>query len=459
MLIFPDLNTSEKLDFGLASDILGWFVTPDKRRAQAIFEEKAGCLAVRTAGSSQQVNIPIRGKLMIEPGVGPNNPLVPWLDRELMGLQQSVDELFLGFGRPFIRKLPWPQGKPFALAISHDVDLTRKFGPKGALLSLLTGEFGKFQKSALELFSRQNRYWTFPELLSFYTEKKFKSTFFFLARSREDRSYRYNINSGKFRKLFRQILASGHEIGLHSSKYAFEKPEKIVKEKQRLENILGSEAKGVRQHFLRLKFPDAWPVFADAGFGYDSSAGFNEKIGFRMGTCFPFTPDNLKNTSMQTFYEVPFVLMDYPWANSRENLNTNGTVLQQLANEILKCQGLLHILWHPSNLAETEFQPFWQELFQWLGNQTFYSDSLENIVDWWDKRRAVRLTRIDRSGGETDFYLNAASSLSELVLEVVSGRKIESIRGVQTIERRGEKKYRLHLEPLRAGENRVTIGI
>lgn len=459
MLIFADSSTSEKLDFNFASEILGWFVTFDERSAQAIFEGNGEGLLIQTADSSQQVKIAIRGKQRIEPVGAAENPLVPWADRELIRLQKNLDEMFCRLNLLFIRKLPWPQGKPFAIAISHDVDLTRKFGPKSAVLSLLSGEYGKFKKSASEFLSGRSSYWTFPEFLSFYDEKKFKSTFYFLARAREDRSYRYTIRSQKFRKLFEKILASGHEIGLHSSKYAFEKPKRIWNEKERLENVLGSEVKGVRQHFLRLKFPDAWRIFADAGFRYDSSAGFNEKIGFQMGTCFPFNPERLKNSQQQPFYEIPFALMDYAWVNYEQDLEAGRAILRQLAGEIQECQGVLHILWHPSNLAEPRFQPYWQELFHWLSKQPFYSDTLGNIIDWWDKRRAVQLTRTGRSGKELVFSLSSPAAFSGMVLEMLACQKIEPVQGVLKVEPRGKKKHWLHLEPLSAGENPVKIRI
>ena len=127
------------------------------------------------------------------------------------------------------------------------------------------------QEAFKGLIHKNNIYWKFDELLELYNRIGVNSTFFFLAKPWEGMSYRYNIRHGKFHRLFSDIRQSGHEIGLHSSRFAFDRPKKYYDEKVKLENTLGSSVYGVRQHFLRLKFPTCWQYFENAGFSGGSA--------------------------------------------------------------------------------------------------------------------------------------------------------------------------------------------
>lgn len=350
--------------------------------------------------------------------------LPPIVDEQLQNFRADIQRESLRTNRPFLRKLPWPGGKPFAVALTHDVDLTRKYGVKTVIRSLVRGKIGEFAAGSAEILSGKNSYWTFPELLELYRTRGWRATFFFLARAWEGRSYRYDIRHRKFRRLFEQLLSRGHEIGLHSSKFAFDHPERILQEKQRLESVSGTLLTGVRQHYLRLQFPEGWKHFAEAGILYDSSCGSNHRVGFAAGTSFPFPAFDAARQQEYPLYEIPFSLMDYAWIRPGEDEDATWQRFLNVAGVVQRVGGLLNILWHPNNLAEPLFRPYWEKMIDWLNNTDFYQDTLSNILQWWKKRAQVGLEDFVPDEKGFRLVLSSREPVENLTLEIVSSRSL-----------------------------------
>ncbi len=377
----------------------------------------------------------------------------PWLDQLAREWQQSVQEEVFARQGIFLRKLPWPEGKLFAFTISHDVDLTRAYGPKTLLRFLLEGRLKELERGIARMGGEQDPYWTFPQLQEQYRDLGWKATFFFLARAREDWSYRYNVRSRRFRKLLDELLAGGHEIGLHSSKYAFEQPARLRQEKAVLEAVLGRPVAGVRQHFLRLRFPEAWERFAREEFRYDASCGFNHRLGFRAGTSFPFQPPM---KSRKNFWEIPFALMDYPWISGKSP-EESWQNFAQIAREVESVGGMLQLLWHPSNLAEAVFRPSWNRLMEWAEGKSFYQNHLEGLLRWWEARQQVRLVEQRIEARWAVFVLESDFSLEGFALELLGRKKIRVKGNDLRQEETAPGVYRLMIPRLPSGRFTLTV--
>jgi len=383
----------------------------------------------------------------------PDNPYVikPEFDQALNALLEEIRQISIRNKIPFLRKLPWPEAMPFAVAFTHDVDLTRKYGFKTWVKTLVQGEFKDALEMGKHLVKKENPYWTFPELLKFYEDKNWLATFFFLARPREGFSYRYNILSRRFRELLKNISERGHEIALHSSLHAFRKPGRISREKKRLDQALGTTVVGVRQHYLRLQFPEAWQFFTENGFLYDSSCGFNERVGFRAGTTFPFQTFDINTKTHYSLYEIPFSLMDYALIESgREDSRNLENRLKILIDEVQHCNGLLNVLWHPSNLAEPPFRNAWKILMEQLQPLRFYQDTLKNILDWWQRREAVQIKNWDYNDSEIQFQITAPSPIKNLVLELFYPGEVQSQTSVVQVRSVGQNRHHIQLESIPA---------
>ncbi|GAB4169099.1 MAG: hypothetical protein Kow00108_02550 [Calditrichia bacterium] len=315
----------------------------------------------------------------------------PVVDLLMDAFMRSIKAFAIRHTIPLLIRRRWIKGKSVAL-LSHDVDLTRKWGPKSFLTkgipSLLSGNFNKFKEAVSETFTLGNSYWTFPELLTLYKERNIRATFFFIARPWENLSYRYDIHRGIFRLLFKEMISEGHEVALHSSRYSFGKRDMVLQEKIRLEKAAGIEIGGIRQHFLNLKFPDAFTFFGNLQFDYDSSMGYNERMGFRSGIANPYRVNQDNGVNI---FEIPFSVMDYHIQNL-----TQVDKIYSIISMIKRLKGVFSFLLHPSNLAEEPYRT----VFITIVNELEESDQFvfmthQELVHYIKQWENVQLTPID----------------------------------------------------------------
>ena len=130
----------------------------------------------------------------------------------------------------------------------------------------------------------EKRLWIFDKLALDYQQRNIKATFFFLAKRLENRSYRYNIGTKKYRRLLYDLHNQKHEVALHSSRFAFNKKGRYLKEKRVLEKMLQKAVVGLRQHYIRCLFPEVWRMASKSHLLYDSSLIYRRMSGFRAGT-------------------------------------------------------------------------------------------------------------------------------------------------------------------------------
>ncbi len=379
----------------------------------------------------------------------------PLMDGLLQAWQTKLIDLSRKHKRIYLYKMPWPEGKRFALVITHDIDLTRKYGVKSLLKDTFSLRKARFNEHFNMSVFGQNIYWNFGDLLRFYENRKLKSSFFFIAKKWEKTQYRYNIRQQKFKKLFEDIISQNHEIGLHSSRFCFDSPTSTEREKGKLEKVLGHQITGVRQHYLRLMFPQAWKNFEQAGFLYDSSCGYNNSVGFRAGTSLPFRTYDYELEVENNLFEIPFSIMDYSWKELSRNELQQQEIFENVISRIEATHGLIHILWHPSNLAEPVFQPYWNRLINWMEHEDFYNASLYQLLEWRAKRSEVTCPSFRDSPDAMEFVLHSGNSLQNLCLGIVSPRQLQQSDMLQELSARDE--YRLQIPEMTTGEHTFRL--
>ena len=303
---------------------------------------------------------------------------------------------------------------------------------------------------------RNNPYWVYPELLAFYEDQGLTATFFFLGRAWEGFSYRYNIHRKPFRQLIRRIEQHGHEVGLHSSLHAFKHPRRIRREKNRLEQVTRHSLTGVRQHYLRLEFPRAWSLFHQAGLRYDSSVGSNRGLGFPTGSSFPYLPAQCGVEVPESLVEIPFAVMDYPWKHLGD-IDRAWEHFQNLAYNIRNSQGHLCLLWHPSNLAETDFRPLWERFFLWMATQNAFVTTLDQMATWWVSRHRVLLKTLQIENDRISLLLETPAEIRGLTLEIFSEEALSLEHSVGSLMPIDGKRYFLILPQLRPGQTPVRL--
>ena len=286
-------------------------------------------------------------------------------------------------------QIEYPDGKRFAVCLTHDVD--EIYPPlKHTLLSTLTClkglDFSGFKRQAFwKLHGKeQSPYWNFQEIMDLEEKYGARSSFYFLATDADIRRFRYNIED--LEGELGQIVDRGWEVGLHGGYYAYNNLEEILREKERLERALGKAVTGYRNHYLRFQVPDSWETLEKAGFGYDTTLGYPDMVGFRNGMCHPFRPYNLYTETEVNILEIPLVIMDGTLFDSVKSYDEAWDVAKRLIDTVASCNGVLTLNWHTNNF-NCPFRGSWPRLYENILEQCYrkgaWMASGNEVLRWW----------------------------------------------------------------------------
>jgi hypothetical protein len=185
-----------------------------------------------------------------------------------------------------------------------------------------------------------------------------RSAFYFNADSRRGKfeSY-YRIDDPWFLNLMRQIHQRGHEIGVHPSYLTYRDPAKTAAEVHALCEVASAagvshQAWGGRQHYLRWANPVSWRNWESAGLAYDSSLGFNARVGFRCGVCYEYPAFDLLECRPIQLRERPLIAMDVTLLN---HMGYSAEIAQRVIVELhtacRRFDGDFTLLWHNNYLV------------------------------------------------------------------------------------------------------------
>ncbi|MBN2544085.1 polysaccharide deacetylase family protein [bacterium] len=272
-------------------------------------------------------------------------------------LREVIEGKFAGKVQPL-----WGEGKKCAIGLSHDVDFPDKY----ALIKGASFEKGVSFKNKVyvihnrikalgkRLFDRDpNGFWLFDKVMDVEEKYGFNSTFFFAPVNRyKTGSSRfdvdYDISRSEFAEVFSQISARGFEIGLHASYNAYQDSNRLMSEKNRLEEYSKVDVKGLRHHYWHLgrDKEKALRAHEEAGFLYDSSIAFNENPGFRRGTAHPWYPWNEASISAIRTIQLPVFCMDASLFRESTNANEAFEMVKKFIEMIKRYGGMGVIDWH-----------------------------------------------------------------------------------------------------------------
>ncbi len=372
-------------------------------------------------------------------------------------------------GRPVIRKEFWPQGRPMAGCLSHDVDVVKrgKLGHgvavrdvKGALASLVMGRLGQAAHQVSTIASTatagQDPYWSFDRIAAMEGAYGFRSTYFFMAGSRHPEDGVYSLAEPSISGLMAKLEESGCEIGLHGSYASSADVDMLRNLKAALEQKLGHAVVGHRNHFLRFRVPDSWRTQEAVGFGYDATLGFADHEGFRGGHAFPFVPYDLLADRPMGLLEIPLAVMDVSVAKYRKLRGDDAAeAIQKVIKQTRAVGGLATLLWHNDNFFEPE-SPGVAALYQFsldrLAGEESYVAPAQEIVAWWKARNAVQLIPLE--DGRDGWRMEAPREVDGLVLRISLPHAESSLRvqgHVPLALRRDGTDHLLEYGPLPAG--------
>jgi len=285
----------------------------------------------------------------------------------------------------------YPEDKPFAVCLTHDVD--EVYPPyRHIFLSSMTClkklDFTRLRRQvSWKLHEKEKSpYRNFREIMDL--EKKYGacSSFYFLATHSDIRRFRYDIEDLEDELV--QIHERGWEVGLHGGYYAYNDLEEILREKKRLEQVMDKKVIGYRNHYLRFQVPGSWENLARAGFLYDTTLGYPDRAGFRNGMCHPFHPYNLNTDSEINILEIPLSVMDVTGFELVKSYEEVWNLVKGLIDTVASYKGVICLNWHNDSFNcpfKNTRKTMYEKILEYCYSKKAWMTSGENIYSWWKK--------------------------------------------------------------------------
>lgn len=345
------------------------------------------------------------------------NPLVrhgrerdPVVQRWAMALRAAV--VANAGGRPVRLLSPWPDGRRWAAAMTHDLDVVNGW-PAFTLLRLAElarhGEgkrLGQGLLSALATLGRDPVASGVGAILDTERAAGVSSTWFVLSGTPSLRTWlrgdvTYRLESARASGLVETITKDNHEIGLHGSFATGADAVRFTEERGRLGRWLGAPPGGVRQHFLRMRPGRTHAAMQEAGFVYDATYGYHDRNGFRLGVA-DVVPAWLGEAPAR-ISTMPLVWMDRALSKYRgiEDPDRWVTDALELAATCRAVEGLWVGLWHPNLVPALGYAgapDAFERLLHSLVAERPYVAPLSRITAWRRARRAVRARTATSNG-------------------------------------------------------------
>ncbi len=355
-----------------------------------------------------------------------------------------------------------PDGHPFIACLTHDVDhvgvrnhlcdhtmlgfLYR--ATVGSAVAALRGRMSVAQVAQnwtaalslplIHLGVAKDFWYQFEHYLEI--EKGIASTFFIIpfknmtgkkisVEPSKIRATRYDVSD--IGKDIQILQSNGCEIGLHGID-AWCDASSGREEWDRISKATGNSEIGVRMHWLY--FDESSPsVLEEAGFSYDSTIGYNEKVGYRAGTTQAY-----KHVGVERMLELPMHVMDTAlFFPDRMNLSAMeaSAVVQRMIDNAVRFGGALTINWHDRSIApERLWGDFYCELIEKLKDECAWLPTASQAVAWFRKRRSVAFEECSSNNGVFTVKVSVGSDESVCGLRI----RLHRAAAVEAADAEGE---------------------
>jgi len=315
----------------------------------------------------------------------------PVIDLYICVLKSLIEQCLLKQGQPMVSKCLWPDGKRFAVFLSHDVDAVHRREPFTIAVDLyrivkafVRGNVHKALGDARTLchllFDDHDVYWNFDRWMELESRYNIRSSFYFLEGRRLAR-YGRRYNAVTLKPVIQRLRDGGWEVGLHGSYAAWRDARQLKRERRALEKVAEVRIQGHRQHYLHFDSEASYQCYEETGLEYDSTLGYNHQIGYRAGTSLPFHPYNRATGKKFHLLEIPLTVMDQAFLVDRIPTNALDKMLTRTAAN----GGLFSLLWHQRTFAQ---KALYGHVVQYALQQDGWIATGAQVNTWWRAREA-----------------------------------------------------------------------
>lgn len=188
-----------------------------------------------------------------------------------------------------------------------------------------------------------------------------------------DRKGKYDKNASHEISEFRDLIRHfADKSGIHLSYSSHAKADGFGEEIMRLKNIIATNVKRNRFHYLKMQLPNDYRTLINTGITEDYTMGYSKHEGFRASIARPFYWYDLGKDEATNLLVVPFMFMDTYFRDSDISADEIKTRIKDIISQTQKVNGTLVALWHNNTFAETRID--WKEIFEWFNKQTGAND-------------------------------------------------------------------------------------
>lgn len=245
--------------------------------------------------------------------------------------------------------------------LSHDIDKIKSGRTEGSFNALKNKDFKSFVKG---VSSPRDPWHNLTDIARLEDSCGARSTFFFLAEKGKAAggvNSDYRIESKSVQRDLVYLRDNDWEVAVHGSIGSHLDTKLLLNN----HNKVNPAAIGNRYHFLNFKTPETIAVLEKAGFKYDASLGFADRVGYRNGCSFPFKLYDLQNERTSEILEIPLMVMDTTLHHSKY-MSLSTKEAQDLVNEMytnaVESRGIFSLLWHNNYFSDLKYKG-WREVY------------------------------------------------------------------------------------------------
>lgn len=332
-------------------------------------------------------------------------PVVSLLAR---GLREAA--LRAASDRPCYVVEAWPQGKPFAAALSHDLDVVDHWPVFTALRLRELQQRNDWPRVKQVLGAAAAAIVGDPVMrgidavLAAEAAAAVRSTWFIICGPKSFASMKagdvtYRPDGAAVRRILAALRAHDHEIGLHGSFETADDGSRFVAQRAQLARLTERTILGARQHFLKRTVGVTERALEVAGFAFDSTAGFPDRNGFKLGLADIVPVWDAEEGRALALEQVPFCWMDRAqskYLGVEDPARWIDDALE-LAARVEAVQGVWCGIWHPNLTPALGFpgaHEAYERLVRSLAARGAWLAPIGEVVRWRQARRALRVTAV-----------------------------------------------------------------
>jgi len=225
-----------------------------------------------------------------------------------------------------------------------------------------------YQRYLVLMGFKRDPYDTFKWIITKQKQHNFKFLVLFLIGDYS--TYDKNINSSKkeFVSLIKAV-ADYCDVGLKASYLSLDNVALLKKDKLKMEAIINTELKAVRNSFSKLNLPISYRNLIELDIFNDYSMGYVDTLGFRAGTCTPFQFYDL-DYEVQTPLKInPYHILDFGLLKYKSQLDKSEHLLK-LMQQVKAVNGTFVPIFHNYSFSDME---------RWEGFKALFTTILESV--------------------------------------------------------------------------------